>query len=62
MNKEHLWCAIEVADVQRVAQETVGRELTRTELEHLQAQINENLDWYGTISQAVQQLDDTSAN
>ncbi len=62
MNKEHLWCTIAIADVQRVAQETVGRELSRTELEHLQAQLNDNLDWYNTISQAVQQLDEPSAN
>lgn len=54
MQTNEITYSIEVSDVQRVAQETLGRTLSNDELSSLQNALGDYFDWYQTIAQAVQ--------
>ncbi len=44
---------ITVSDVQRVAQETLGRALSQKELTRITEKILDNIQWYDPIEEAI---------
>jgi hypothetical protein len=45
--------SINVEDVQNVAEEELGRKLSKKELEIIEDKIGDYIDWYGAINIAV---------
>lgn len=42
-----------IEDLQRVALDTLGRELTTTEINLIEEKFAENINWYGAIQSAI---------
>jgi hypothetical protein len=50
MRKNKIIYSINIEDVQNVAEQELGRELTVEELRMVEDKISEQFDWYGAIS------------
>jgi len=46
--------SINIEDVQNVAEEELGRKLSKKELEIIEDKIGDYIDWYGAIDFAIQ--------
>ena len=46
--------SINIEDVQNVAEEEIGRKLSKKELEIIEDKIGDYIDWYGAIDFAIQ--------
>jgi hypothetical protein len=46
--------SINIEDVQNVAEEEFGRELSEKELEIIEDKLGDYIDWYSTIDAAIQ--------
>ena len=55
MRKDKIIYSINVADVQEVAQELLGRNLTDSELKIVENKIGDGLDWCGAIEAVISQ-------
>ena len=51
--REKIIYSLNIGDVQNVAMEELGRELTLEEIEKVSDKIGENIDWYDSISRAL---------
>ena len=48
--------SINIEDIQNVAEEELGRKLTKRELKIVEDKIGDYIDWYGAIDMAMQHL------
>lgn len=48
--------SINVEDIQNVAEEELGRKLSKKELKTIEGKIGDYIDWYGAIDTAIQHL------
>lgn len=55
MRKDKVIYSINVEDVQNVAEEEHGRELTDAELKIVEDKIGDQFDWYEAIANAIDQ-------
>lgn len=46
--------SINIEDVQNVAEEELGRKLTKKELEIIEDKLGDYIDWYGAIDTVIQ--------
>jgi hypothetical protein len=46
--------SINIEDVQNVAEEELGRELTEKELKIVEDKVGDYIDWYGAIDMTIQ--------
>jgi hypothetical protein len=53
MNSDEIVYQLTVRDIQTVAYNELGRELTTTEVKLLQDKIGNHINWYDTISNAI---------
>ena len=53
MNNEELIYSLNINDVQTVAEEEIGRTLSRNEIELIKKFIEENINWYDAIADAI---------
>lgn len=53
MNKEEIIYSLNIDDVQTVAEEEIGRTLTKNEIELVVKLIEENINWYDAIADAI---------
>lgn len=53
MRKDKIIYSVNVADVQEVAKEVLGRKLTDRELKVIEDRIGDGLDWFGAIESAI---------
>lgn len=53
MNSEKIIYSINIEDVQNVAQDELGRDLTQQELKVIEDKIGDYFDWYDSISFAI---------
>lgn len=58
MNKDKIIYSINVEDVQTVAEEDLGRELTDDEVKFVEDKIGDYIDWFDTISLILNELND----
>lgn len=54
MNNEELIYSLNINDVQTVAHEQIGRTLSRKEIGIITKFIEENINWYDAIADAIQ--------
>lgn len=57
-NKERIIYSINVEDIQNVANEELGRELTDDELKTIEDKVGDYIDWFGAISDAINEVID----
>lgn len=48
--------SINIEDIQNVAEEELGRKLSKKELKIIEDKIGDYIDWYGAIDMAMQHL------
>jgi hypothetical protein len=53
MRKSKAVYTIEVSDIQNVAGQELGRELTAEEIEKVSRRIADHVDWYGAVLAAI---------
>ena len=53
MRKNKIIYSINIEDIQNVAEQELGRELTVEELRIVEDKISEQFDWYGAISDVL---------
>ncbi|OGC00637.1 hypothetical protein A2V82_04545 [candidate division KSB1 bacterium RBG_16_48_16] len=53
LNEERIIYSINIADVQNVATEELGRKLTKKELKIVEDKIGDYIDWYEAINSAT---------
>lgn len=58
MNKEKIIYSINIEDVQNVAAEKLGRELTEKEVNFVEDKLGDYIDWHNSICLALNDLDD----
>jgi hypothetical protein len=51
--EEKIIYSINVEDVQNVAEEEIGRTLSRGEIDKVERKIGDYVDWYGAIDEAI---------
>jgi len=56
MNKNKIIYSINIEDVQKVAEDELGRELNEDELKLIEKNIGEYFSWHETISMAINEL------
>jgi hypothetical protein len=54
MNTTRIIYSINIADVQNVAEEKLGRKLAKKELKIIENKIGDYIDWYSAIDMAMQ--------
>ncbi len=52
-NKELIFYYLNYGDIQTVAMDSIERELTLEEINHIEENIAENVNWYDAISDAI---------
>jgi hypothetical protein len=52
-NDDEIFYSLNIADIQTVAKEEIGRRLTREEIEKIKDPIAERIKWYDAISDAI---------
>jgi hypothetical protein len=52
-DKDYIVYSLNIEDVQTVALEEIGRELTASEIEKIEDLIAENINWYDAILDAI---------
>ncbi len=57
MNKEKIIYSINIEDVQNVAEEQLGRELTEKEVNFVEDRLGDYVDWYDSICFVLNDLD-----
>lgn len=62
MNLNKIIYSINIEDVQTVAEEELGRELTDDELKFVEDKIGDYIDWYDTISLAFSYLNNDKSD
>jgi len=45
--------SLDTSDVQSVAEEEMGRELTRKEMKLVETKLGDHIDWFGAIATAI---------
>ncbi len=53
MNLEKIIYSLNIEDVQKVAGEEIGRELTKEEVDRIVDTIGSNINWYDAIADAI---------
>ena len=53
-NTSKIIYSINIEDVQNVAEEKIGRKLSKKELKIVEDKIGDYIDWYGAIDMAMQ--------
>ncbi|MDA2917929.1 hypothetical protein MYX76_00275 [Desulfobacterota bacterium AH_259_B03_O07] len=56
--RERIVYSINVEDLQNVADQELDRELTDKEIEFIENRIDDYIDWYGTITLALNDLNE----
>jgi len=56
MDREKIIYSINVEDVQNVADQELARELTEDELKIVENKLGDYIDWYGSISTAIDDI------
>lgn len=54
MNTSKIIYSINIEDVQNVAEEELGRKLTKKELKIIEDKLGDYIDWYSAIDTAIQ--------
>jgi len=54
-NNDEIIYSLNIADIQTVAQQEIGRDLTHKEIEKIKDSIATKIDWYDAISDAINQ-------
>jgi len=57
MEESKIVYALTVADLQNVADESIGRELTDQEIEQIEEKLGDFIDWYEAIYNTINHLD-----
>lgn len=57
MDVDKIVYSINVEDIQNVAEEQLGRELTEKEVNFVEDKLGDYIDWYDSISFALNDLD-----
>jgi len=52
-NNMEIFYSLNIADIQTVSQQEIGRELTPEEIEKTKDSIAERINWYDTISDVI---------
>jgi len=55
-NTSKIIYSINIEDIQNVAEEELGRKLSKKELKIVEDKIGDYIDWYGAIEMAMQHL------
>lgn len=48
-----IFYSLNTEDIQKVAREEIGRELSKAEMERVQSIVSDKIDWYEMISHAI---------
>ena len=62
MKREQIIYSITVEDVQRIARQELGREVTDNELKLVEEKLGDQLDWFGAIATILEQHIETHEN
>ncbi|MFQ5560029.1 MAG: hypothetical protein ACE5FU_05510 [Nitrospinota bacterium] len=54
-NKREIIYSLNIADIQTVAEQEMGRELTQEEIDKIKDTIAEKIKWYDAIAEAIHQ-------
>lgn len=54
MNEEEIIYSLNINDIQTVAEEEIGRNLSSREIKKIITFIEENINWYDAIADAIQ--------
>lgn len=56
MKTDKIIYQLTIEDIQRVAKQELERELTMSEVEQLENCIAENIDWYNSIAESIEEM------